>query len=246
MAQKASDLWLERDAAKSAPHPPASVCRGEIMQYVTRNFISPNFGHEKLDSATYDDLVDVFEDRMRNWFLMPAERLLEIPHCQIAAVALLISYFEGIAIYLSGKDSKNKSFEFFADGFSRVFSVQHEDENASRIAARAIYDQARCGFAHDGMFRNRVLFSDVPSKPLIFSFPKKNGVLDLSRVESITINPSRFCDSIRVHLEGYLKRLRDGSDATIKQAFETAVKLKWGLDEPDRSIGMTEEEFFET
>jgi hypothetical protein len=216
------------------------------MQYVTRNLISPSFGYEKLDSATYEDLVDVFEDRMRNWFLMPAEHLLEIPHCQIAAVALLISYFEGIAIYISGKDSKNKSFEFFADGFSKVFSIEHADGNASRIVARAIYDQARCGFAHDAMFRNRVFFSDVPSKPLIVSFPKKNGFLDLSQVESIIINPSRFYESIQIHFERYLKRLRDGSDATIKQAFEIAVKLKWALDEPDRAIGMTQEEFFET
>jgi hypothetical protein len=89
------------------------------MEYLTLNFISPNFGAEKLESASYEDLVDVFEDRMRHWFLNPAERLIGMPHCQIAAVALLISYFEGIAIYLSGKDSKNRSFEFFANAFQR-------------------------------------------------------------------------------------------------------------------------------
>jgi hypothetical protein len=216
------------------------------MQYVTLNFVSPNFSHEKLDSPSYEDLVDVFEDRVRNWFLMPAQRLLEIQHCQIAAVALLMNYFEGIAMYLSGKDSKNNSFEFFTRGFFKVFSFQHKDENVLRIVARAIYDQARCGFAHDGMFRNRVFFSDIPSKPLLLSFPKKNGVLDLSHLESITINPFLFCDSIRIHLDGYLKRLRDNSETTVRQAFEVAVKLKWGLDEPDRAIGMTEEEFYET
>jgi hypothetical protein len=214
------------------------------MRYVTRNFISPNFTHEKLESATYNDLIDVFEDRMRNWFLMPAERLLKIPHCQIAAVGILVTYFEGIAIYLLGKDSKNRSFEFFAEAFSKVFSFA--DKNALRIVARAIYDHARCGFVHDGMFRNRVFFSDVPSKPLIVSFPKRNGALDLSRVESIVINPSRFCESIRIHFERYLKSLRVGSDVSIRQAFEAAAKLKWALNEPDRAIGMTQEEFFGT
>jgi hypothetical protein len=117
------------------------------MQYVTLNFISPNFGHEKLESAAYEDLVDVFEDRMRNWFLMPAERLLEIPHCQIAAVALLMAYFESIAIYLSGEDSKNRSFEFFAKGFSKVFPIQHQDKNALRDIQCAIYNQVRCCFS---------------------------------------------------------------------------------------------------
>jgi hypothetical protein len=41
-----------------------------------QNFISPNFGPEKLESPTYEDLIDVFEDRMRNWFLLPAARFL--------------------------------------------------------------------------------------------------------------------------------------------------------------------------
>ena len=216
------------------------------MQYFTQNFISPNFSHEKLESATYEDLLDVFEDRIRNWFLMPAKRLLEIPHCQIAAVALLIAYFEGIEIYLSGKDSKNRSFESFAAGFSKVFSFQHEDPDALKIIARAIYDQARCGFAHDGMFRNRLFFSDVPSEPLKVSFPQKNGVLDLTQVESIIINPLRFYESIQIHFDRYLNCLRDGSDTSIKNAFEATVKLKWALDEPDRAIGITEKEFYET
>jgi hypothetical protein len=216
------------------------------MQYVTLNFISPNLSHEKLESATHEDLVDVFEDRMRNWFLMPVERLLEIPHCQIAAVALLMAYFEGIAIYLSGKDSKNRSFEFFEKGFSKVFPIQHEDKNAPKVIRRAIYNQVRCGFAHDGMFRNRVFFSDVPSKPIIISFPKENGALNTTQIESIVINPGLFFESIKNHFEDYLKNLRAGTDATIKQSFETIVKLKWALDETDRAIGMTEKDFYTT
>ncbi len=214
------------------------------MQYVTLNFISPNFGHEKLESATYEDLVDVFEDRIRNWFLMPAERLLEISHCQIAAVSLLMAYFEGIAIYLSGKDSKNRSFEFFAKGFSKVFPIQHEDKNAPRAVQSAIYNQMRCGFAHDGMFRNRVSFSDVPSKPIIISFPKQNDTLNTTQIESIVINPRLFFESIKNHFEDYLKNLRTGADTTIKQSFEATVKLKWALNEGERAIGMTEEEFY--
>lgn len=211
-----------------------------------QNFISPSFGPEKLESPTYEDLIDVFEDRMLNWFLLPAARLLEIPNCQIAAVVLLITYFEGIAIYLSGKDSRNRSPEFFANGFSKVFKIQEAGKESARIVADAIYKQARCGFAHDGMFRNRVFFSDVPSKPVVVSFPKKDGILDLSQVESIVINPFRFYESIRIHFEGYVKSLRENSDITMKQAFETTIKLKWALDEKDRAIGMTEEEFYET
>jgi len=90
------------------------------------------------------------------------------------------------------------------------------------------------------------LFSDIPSKPLIISFPKKNDVLDISQIESIVINPNLFFESIKNHFENYLKILRDDSDKSIRQAFETIVRLKWALDEKDRVIGMTEEEFQKT
>jgi len=212
-----------------------------------KHFISPNFDFKKLESPSYEDLVDVFEDRMRNWFLLPAQRLLELPYCQIAAVALLISYFEGIEIYLTGQDSKNKSTEFFANGFFKVFSIDRSGAALSKGITDSIYEQARCGFAHDGMFRNRVFFSDKRPEPLLVTWPKKNGVFDTTgRVESIVINPSRFFDSIRVHFDGYIKQLRGGSDPVLKQAFETAVNLKWGLEEKDRAIGMTEDEFNKT
>jgi len=213
------------------------------MPKLIRNFISPSFTHEKLESPTYEDLVDVFEDRVHKWFLLPASKLLEFPNCDVAAVALLLNYFESIEIYLSGQESKNRSAEFFARGFGRVFSVQHPTLSA-KIAA-AFYDQARCGFAHDGMFRNRVFFSKARPDPILVTWPKKDGVIDESReVESFIINPRRFYDSIQLHFDRYIERLREGADTEMGCAFVKAVALKWALGEPDRAVGMTEDEFF--
>ncbi len=219
-----------------------------IMSLRTKQyFISPTFTHEKLESPSYDDLIDVFEDRTRNWLLLPASKLLDMPHCEIAAVGLLVNYFEGIEIYVTGEDSKRQSEEFFARGFGRVFSAEGHDPSFSRKIAAAIYSQARCGFAHDGMFRNRVFFNRVRPEPILVSWLKKNGVFDQSReVESISINPSRFYESIETHFNRYVKTLREAVDAEAKSAFKNAVALKWGLDEPDRVIGMTEDEFFKT
>jgi hypothetical protein len=218
-----------------------------MSQSKIKHFISPNFGPEKLESPNYQDLVDVFEDRMRNWFLFPAAQLLKLPHCEIAAIALLISYFEGIEIYLTGKDSKNKSAQFFARGFLKVFSIDAAGSNLSKQIADAIYDEARCGFSHDGLFRNKIFFNDIRPEPLLITWPKKNGVFDTSgKVESIVINPSKFYESIQIHFESYVKKLRNGTDQLLTQAFEEAVKLKWGLGEKDRVIGMTEDEFNKT
>jgi hypothetical protein len=182
------------------------------------HFISPSFTHEKLESPTYQDLVDVFEDRVRNWFLSPASKLLEMRNCDIAAVALLTNYFESIEIYISGHDSKKRSTKFFARGFGRVFSVQYP-RFSEKIAA-SMYDQARCGFAHDGVFRNRVFFSNARPDPILITWPKKNGVFDESgEIESIIINPARFYESIQLHFDRYIKKLREGADTEAGRAF---------------------------
>ena len=184
---------------------------------------------------------------MRNWFLLPASTLLGIQHCQIAAVSLLISYFEGIEIYLVGEDSKGRSGFFFANGFLKVFDVSGVGEDLMKKVANAVYQHARCGFVHDAMFRNRVFFSEIPSKPILVTWPKKNKVFDTEGdMESIVINPTRLYESIQAHFNRYIKTLREGTDPALKHSFEAVVKLKWALDEPDRVIGMTTDEFHKT
>lgn len=216
-----------------------------MSEHIMEHFISPSFSYEKLDSPSYADLVDVLEDRIRNWLFLPAEKLLNTPNCDIAAVALMVNYFEGIEIYVTGEDSKNKSFEFFTRGFGRVFTVRGQDSEFSCKIAAAIYRQVRCGFAHDGMFRNRIFFSRVRPEPILVTWPKEKGVFDRSAdFESILINPPLFYKSITIHLDRYLQKLRDGTETVAKCAFENAVALKWGIGEREPAIGMTKDEFF--
>jgi hypothetical protein len=42
--------------------------------------ISPHFEDKKLDNPTLEDLIDVFEDRIRSWLLEPARALLQTQH----------------------------------------------------------------------------------------------------------------------------------------------------------------------
>lgn len=93
MAQPADNSELERgaDTNKTLCCSRSSLCLGRHHGKLYKS----SFAYEKLKSPTYDDLIDVFEDRMRSWFLLPAARFLEIPHYQIAAVGLLITYCEG-------------------------------------------------------------------------------------------------------------------------------------------------------
>ena len=214
------------------------------MPHMTRSYISPNFTHEKLEAPSYVDLVDVFEDRTRHWMLAPAKHLLQTEHGAIAATALCLGYFEGIEIYCAGEDSLGKSKEFFRRGFMRVFTAEPAGSHVYEQIVDALYIQARCGFAHDGLFRNRVFFDESRPHPVNVTWPRRDGKFAHDgHLESVVVNPRRFYESIDIHFSRYVTTLRAESDTSLNANFLAAVDLKWGLKEPDRIIGMTEEEY---
>lgn len=214
------------------------------MPHKIKNFISPNFTYEKLEPPFYKDVVDVFEDRMRNWLLIPAKKLLKVKHGDIAAVALATNYIEGIEIYASGKDSKGKSKEFFRRGYNRIFASTSGQKYLQDAIANALYSLLRCGFAHDAMFKSRIYFSNARKEAFTITWSQKNGQFDLDgHLESAIINPERFILCIENHFEQYIKELRAKSATVSKQNFLAAVELKWNLGGEGHLIGMTEDEF---
>lgn len=206
--------------------------------------ISPHYTYKKLEPPFYKDLVDVFEDRMRYWMLYPAKKLLSNRIDQVAALGILLNYLEAIEIYTTGNDSNKKSYEFFKNSFSKVFAITVGDESGIDECAKALYVQARCGFAHDGGFRNKVFIKDTTQNAIVITWPMENGKFVFSRgIESIIINPVRFYQVIEIHFENYLKKLKSRKDQNIVDSFKSAVNLKWGLDIEYVNVGMTEEEF---
>lgn len=215
------------------------------MQHRTRHFISPSYTHEKLEPPFFRDIVDVFEDRMLNWLIEPAKRLLEMPNGEIAAVSLATNYFEGIEIYLSGQDSKGHSRQFFIRGFKSVFPGFSGPDHLYEPIASALYDLLRCGFAHDAIFRHGIYFSEIRKESFTLTWPKKNGAFDLDGdLESAIINPKSFVEAVAKHLREYVRELKGVSESDRKAKFKAAVDLKWNLDGRERNIGLTEEEFY--
>lgn len=209
-----------------------------------KHFISPNFTHEKLEAPSYEDIVDVFEDRMVNWLLMPARKLLDVPHGGVAAVALATNYIEGIEIYISGKDSKGKSPKFFRRGYKRIFAPVSGLAYMQDAIANALYDTLRCGFAHDAMFRYGIHFSNVRKDAFTITWSKKDGKFDPDgKLLSAIINPHRFMECIELHFKEYVKELRATEPTQAKVNFQAAVEIKWQLDSPGPLVGMTEHEF---
>ncbi len=206
--------------------------------------ISPNFSHEKLEKASTDDFIDVLEDRVVYWLLTPAKILLEAPHGRIPAVSLLLSYFEAHTIYLKGRDSIKQSMRFFREGFVDVFtSPKHSQALLERIAD-FLYVQARCGYFHDGIFREKVMFRDDLPGEFVVTVPKRNGRPDEGgSIESVVINPRRFLNALVLHFANYVRRLRDVAQIDARANFRRAVDIKWTPSIPGPIIGMDEEAF---
>lgn len=63
------------------------------MHAEPKAMISPHFSAEKLSDPTVEDLVDIFEDRVKFWLLAPAGDLMARSASQVAGFGMLLSYF---------------------------------------------------------------------------------------------------------------------------------------------------------
>ena len=207
-------------------------------------FISPNFTFEKLDNPSFNDLIDVFEDRITNWIINPAKELLETQHGYFAATGILLSYFEAIQSYIKGQESRGNSGAFFVGGFEAVFASKN-GEHVKQLAS-TIYIQARCGFFHEGLMREKIFFSTTKKDAILVTLPKENGNLDLNgKIESAIINPLRFQWCVERHFTDYINKLRDSSNQIIRDNFKKIVDSNWKIGNDAPFVGMTIKEFFD-
>jgi hypothetical protein len=197
-------------------------------------FISPNFGPQKLASPSVDDLIDVFEDRMKYWLLEPTKHLISSPVRRIAGFGLSLSYYEAIWIYKQGENSEGRSKEFFTAGFLDVWRPSQTDELVLRHVADVFYKDGRCGFFHDGMLRRRFFLSEREGEPLAITAPMAHGRFDPSRrIQSIVVHGPKYFEYIEGHFTNFVTQLRDPTHATLRERFQVACHLKWGLgDQP--------------
>ena len=210
--------------------------------------LTPNYDHEKLANPNLADLIDVFEDAWKGYFLAPAQVLLNTPNGDIAAMILLSPYFESIEALHQGRSSDGQSARFFVDGFLRVFdNIQGpaDERDARRNAAKAIYREVRCRAVHTGFPSNKVGRQRLNQKAFNLTYRRlPDGQLDTEGpVQSILFNAQRIHDAVRWHLEHYVKVLRQPQESNLKDNFDRLMRSEWGIGEGDNLVGMTEEDF---
>ena len=203
-------------------------------------FISPSYPPEKLDNPTFDDLVDVFKDRVLNWLFEPAKKLIIEKGGCFGALCLLLTYFEGIWAYITGIDSKGKSKKYFNDAFVDVFSSSDYSADLLKRVSEIMYKDARCGFFHDGMLRNRIFLSELNQIDMIITLPRKpDGNVDLDgQIKSILIDPKYFMAAIERHFIDYLLCLRNPKEKVKRENFLKIAKEKWDYEGEGTIIGI--------
>lgn len=203
--------------------------------------ISPSYWDTEFDNPSIDDLIDVFEDRIRLWLLRPAKGLVDTQHGQIAGFCLVLTYFEGIWSYIAGRGSQGRSKEFFEEGFVDVFRTIKLKEKLLRRVAAILYTDARCGFFHDGMFRERIYFGSLSQGEMLVTLPKKQGQVDEDgQIQSLLINPRRFYSAVERHFDHFILCLRDPQNANERTKFRTAFKEECDWETLGGIIGMAE------
>ncbi len=90
--------------------------------------------------------------------------------------------------------------------------------------ADIMYEDGRCGLFHDGMSRKRIIMTRA-SAPISVSVHKQTGDISV-----IAIDAEKFLSAIGVHLERYLRDLRDPSNIELPEKFMRAWKLKTPTD----------------
>jgi len=173
--------------------------------------ISPRFTEDKLNGASFEDVVDIFEDRMSGWLIEPANQLKSEPHAGFAILAIVLSYFEPIGQALEGSRKSGGSRKLFARGLRAVFPDLAASESDALIGE--LYEQLRCGMFHDGITREKVLIS--PASPHAFAIEKN----DNGSLKRVTVTPVNLMYHLEEHLKEYTRRLRDPTNTELRHNF---------------------------
>jgi len=176
--------------------------------------ISPRFTAEKLDGASFEDVVEIFEDRIMGWLIEPANHLKSEQHAGFAILAIVLSYFEPIGQALEGSRNRGGSRKLFSKGLRAVFPDLAAEESDALIGE--LYEQLRCGMFHDGLTREKVVISPASTHPFVV---EKNEDGSLKRV---TVTPVNLMHHIEMHLRGYVAQLRDPANVQLRHNF-----IKW-------------------
>src|SRR5262249_22207043 len=81
----------------------------------------------------------------------------------------------------------------------------------------ALYEQLRCGMAHDGMLRHKVFIMNNARAPITVAAPQATGID--GGISAIVVNPALILNGIEHHFERYVTHLRNPESRQLRDNF---------------------------
>lgn len=186
---------------------------GENYQWheITAHIIHKTTQHARPDSD-YTAKVDVYEDRVKGWFLDVVE-----PHVSSGstpgdyiAVMVALGYIEGVEQYRKGGlTPRFKSAEWFETSARRIFPEVSDD------AIKRLWTDVRNGMFHDGFTKEPTLLSHDECYPICISD------------KFLKINPMLFLKRVIIDFEQYILDLREYPNDSIAHNFSQYWDAHW-------------------
>lgn len=211
--------------------------------------ISSRFNSNKITNAkSLDDYIDVFEDKMKSWYLNWAIELNKTnnpkhqnQHAGFAVLLIGFWYFEAIQIFVTGefykkRNSKgkwvSKSGEFFKKSFKNVFSNELKEYSIDEknTITRIAYDDGRCGLYHIGTTKSGIILDDGDNSKAIWIDKKDKDTKNV--IFRIRINRFKFIETIETHFDKYIHELRNKTEYKKREKFSAAWEKVYGTKIP--------------
>ena len=163
-------------------------------------------------TTSFDAKVAVYEDRVRKWFLEVAQTMVANGQAREDYLALSIglSYIEGVEQYRQGKNTPDgQAGNWFRAGAKRIFSSVPDK------AIERLWKEVRCGLFHSGFTNGRTYLSHGFSKAIAIE------------QDDLKINPALFIKAVASDFSSYVDKLRDSTNADLRQTFENLWDERW-------------------
>ena len=177
-------------------------------------YFSPNY---KFSVLNWDDkkiLIDAFKDRVKGFYIKPAEKLNGDKN-GFAAGVLCATTIDFLARITIEADNVGERIERWLRKYITEFN-QKVPDNRSRTLARRFYEEFRNGLVHEGRIKNCGQFSDNFS--------------ELIHMEDkiMVINPVLLLEEIKTSFETYIDNVEN--DTSLFHQFRRALIRDFGDD----------------
>jgi len=177
-------------------------------------YFSPNY---KFSVLNWDDkkiLIDAFKDRVKGFYIEPAEKLNDDKN-GFAAGVLCVTTIDFLARITIGSDNPGERIERWLRKCITEFN-QNDPDDQSRTLARRFYKEFRNGLVHEGRIKNCGQFS--------------NNFSELIHMEDkiMVINSVLLLEAIKTSFETYMDNVEN--DTSLFHQFRRALIRDFGDD----------------